>query len=423
MLADKDTPTTLSKLIKEWLISCICEYNDLPRILDILVVSLLHPSTARVSVQLFLNKILAQSASPSNQLISSTSSPNKSIAFYLNDELNSADGSSGQVTESSSLIRTIESKVYAISNEGGNVKYHVNDPSAASSTSQSANRANSKQAGNEKTFLLTSIDQSIPNRPLKNVNIELPLSILNAASLASQGSGISVRINPFGAAKTPTADSNMSDDFHNEFNNDLTDNADSSAKNAKLLENYKALKVGQLKQQQQQKNPTLNNRLSNSSSSLTASISPRGGKDLSMNSSQKTPSDTTNNISMDVTNETNDSSSSSSAPKRTSLEAEQYESTGGVVVTDEPVGGGSYDDDDGEANFDDEDDDPDEPDENDEEADFYHDIYPNDIYNENDDDETTNDPEVNCDYYSGAYSSQTRPNNMNNGADLGNLKI
>ncbi len=69
ILNDKKTPSALVKLIQEWLLTLICEYNDLPRILDILLVGLLHPNSARVSVQYFIHN-LVNSAVPSACLLS-----------------------------------------------------------------------------------------------------------------------------------------------------------------------------------------------------------------------------------------------------------------------------------------------------------------------------------------------------------------
>lgn len=79
ILNDKRTPSALVKLIQEWLLTLICEYNDLPRILDILLVSLLHPNSARVSVQYFIHN-LVNSAVPSGSLLSKMS--------YYNDDCN-----------------------------------------------------------------------------------------------------------------------------------------------------------------------------------------------------------------------------------------------------------------------------------------------------------------------------------------------
>ena len=133
ILGNKLTPAPLAKQIQEWLISCLCDYNDLPRILDILLVSLLHPNTARISVQYFLNNAILASSS---QLLSV-------LPFDLNDD------DSEQLNASN-----YESKVYAISNEGGNVKYHVN---AAGGVPSSAPSSSNQQ----QTFLLTSLaDQS-----------------------------------------------------------------------------------------------------------------------------------------------------------------------------------------------------------------------------------------------------------------------
>jgi hypothetical protein len=107
MLAEENaTSKTMSKLIQDWLLTCIFDYNDLPRIVDIMLVSLLHPGTARVSVQHFLNKVMSAS-SMSNKTDAEKSNENAENQKELD----------------------YESKVYAISNEGGNVKYHVNGSS------------------------------------------------------------------------------------------------------------------------------------------------------------------------------------------------------------------------------------------------------------------------------------------------------
>jgi hypothetical protein len=106
MLAGESaTSKTMSKLIQDWLLTCIYDYNDLPRIMDTMLVSLLHPGTARVSVQHFLGKVMSANSS-------------KAAEGKSSDEL-AADKE-----------LDYESKVYAISNEGGNVKYHVNGSSS-----------------------------------------------------------------------------------------------------------------------------------------------------------------------------------------------------------------------------------------------------------------------------------------------------
>jgi hypothetical protein len=131
------------------LISCICDYNDSPRLLDILLVSLLHPTTARVSIQHFLPNIIStttQSSSQSNHLL------NVLPFGQFNDEENTNNS-----------IDDYESKVYAISNEGGNVKYHVNQNEQQINTNNNNN--SSKQL-----FLLQS-DQNV--KPLGNPNVEL----------------------------------------------------------------------------------------------------------------------------------------------------------------------------------------------------------------------------------------------------------
>jgi hypothetical protein len=91
--------------------------------------------------------------------------------------------------------------------------------------------------------------------------MELPLSILNAASLSSHGQGINLRINPFLA--TTAGNNNSTGNANNTISNSLSnirnkldyedefDQLD-SAKNARLLENYKAIKAGQLKEKENQ---------------------------------------------------------------------------------------------------------------------------------------------------------------------------
>lgn len=225
--------------------SSICDYNDLPRILDVLLVSLLHPSTARVSIQHFINKILTTSVLTSSSL--SSQSPSKSINFYLNNEESVMDGG----LDSTDHIRAYESRVYAVSNEGGNVRYHVNGGTGASNSSATTPAKTPTEPN--KLLLLTQVDQSgAVNKPQRNLNVELPLSILNAASLGA--GGISLRINPFMVARNTAGgvgdlgDSlTTSDDFVDSTSNEF----DESAKNARLLENYKAIKVGQMQKEKE----------------------------------------------------------------------------------------------------------------------------------------------------------------------------
>ena len=87
-LIDKST-SPVNKLIQEWLSKSIND-GDLCRILDILIISLLHPNTTRVSVQ-FYNQ-LSNNSKPSN-VKNANSSENNNDSY--------------------------ESKVYAISNEKG----------------------------------------------------------------------------------------------------------------------------------------------------------------------------------------------------------------------------------------------------------------------------------------------------------------
>lgn len=137
-----------------------------------------------------------------------------------------------------------------------------------------------------KLLLLTQIDHQsgAVNKPAsqKNLNVELPLSIMNAASLGA--SGINLRINPFMFAKNTAnpidlGDSlPMSDDFVDLTSNEFED----AAKTNRLLENYKAIKVGQMqkeKEKQQQLSASLQKApigLSSSNSSIpTMSTSPK----------------------------------------------------------------------------------------------------------------------------------------------------
>lgn len=234
--------------------SSICDYNDLPRILDVLLVSLLHPSTARVSVQHFISKLLTTSLPTSGTGCTSGGSPNKSINFYLSaNNANNNDDGDGNF-DNIDQIRSYESKVYAISNEGGQVRYHVNGSSGGVGPNSVSTPAKTPTEAN-KLLLMAQADQSgAVVKSQKNLNVELPLSILNAASLGA--SGISLRINPFMMTKNGSlpagcvpdyGDSLTSDDFVDANSNDL----DESAKNARLLENYKAIKVGQIQKEKE----------------------------------------------------------------------------------------------------------------------------------------------------------------------------
>lgn len=209
-----------------------------------LLVSLLHPSTARVSIQHFINKILNSIPTTSH----SGGSPSKSANLYSNYD----DGDTS--LDNSDNIRMHESKVYAISNEGGQVRYHVNGSQIPSSVSTPAKTPTDQQNAN-KLLLMAHADQSgAVLKPQKNLNMELPLSVLNSASLGA--SGISLRINPFMMTKNGAqaaglalelGDSLASDDFADTNNNDL----DETSKNARLLENYKAIKVGQIQKEKE----------------------------------------------------------------------------------------------------------------------------------------------------------------------------
>ena len=226
MLNDKSTPSAIIKLIQDWLITLICDYNDLPRLLDILLVSLLQPSTARVSVQHFIANLITNSFQTTTLPINSTNDSTEPEPDY-------------------------ESKVYAISNEGGNVKYHVNELTN-----------NKKPTNQQQQFLLTSLNlnqssSSLPSltngsslnnslntngstsKLIKNPNVELPLSVLNASTLDK---GISLRINPneFINSKQTDKDDNL------ESTSDDYDHVDSH-ENTKILEKYKAMKANQFK--------------------------------------------------------------------------------------------------------------------------------------------------------------------------------
>lgn len=233
----------MMNIILEWLLSSICDYNDLPRILDVLLVSLLHPSTARVSIQHFVATVLNSIPTKTH---TTGGSPSKSVNFYPNSIYDDGETS----FDNSDSIRLYESKVYAISNEGGQVRYHVNG-SSVSTPAKTPTETN-------KLLLMTHADQSgaAVVKSQKNLNVELPLSILNAASLGA--SGISLRINPFTMTKSEThtpgsglelGDSLASDDLAADTNNNDLD--ESVKSNARLLENYKAIKVGQIQKEKE----------------------------------------------------------------------------------------------------------------------------------------------------------------------------
>lgn len=79
ILNDKKAPSAIVKLIQEWLMGLISDYNDLPRILDILLVSLLHPTSARVSIQYFVHNLLNSSVQNESFL---------SVTQYANEDSN-----------------------------------------------------------------------------------------------------------------------------------------------------------------------------------------------------------------------------------------------------------------------------------------------------------------------------------------------
>lgn len=215
MSEDGTSSKTLTKLIQDWLTTCIYEYNDLPRIFDIMLVSLLHPTTARVSVHHFLGKVMSASGLIGGDGVKDS-----------NGDMNDKDD--------------YESKVYAISNEGGNVKYHVSKDSPQLQTPGSS----------QQMLLLTSIDQTSASqsnsKPVKSSNIELPLSVLNAASLGSSNMGL--HINPFLAAKSSQSAAAKSSPNTVVTSNHEDEDETDSTRNAKLLESYKAIKASQMKE-------------------------------------------------------------------------------------------------------------------------------------------------------------------------------
>ncbi|ESN99153.1 hypothetical protein HELRODRAFT_189009, partial [Helobdella robusta] len=100
MLDDLDSDNQVySSLAKSWLISCV-KVNELSNIIEPVLKVLLHPDTARISVQQ-LEK-------------SSSMQPNKSLAT-----------SSQLLIQQSDQQEQNEQKVVAVSNEGGNIMYHV----------------------------------------------------------------------------------------------------------------------------------------------------------------------------------------------------------------------------------------------------------------------------------------------------------
>jgi hypothetical protein len=213
ILNDNKAPSAIHKLIQEWLLNLICEYNDLPRILDILLVSLLHPASARVSVQYFIHNLVNSSAQTQSLL--------SMMPYYAEHEA------------ANTSLADYESKVYAISSEGGNVKYHVNE-----------------QQQQQQSRVKTESLPANAARSLKNSIAELPLSILNAASLGNQS--LSLRINPFtskSSSNQSSANSTTLSEYTSEFqtlkgDEDVTSNEDNSdfmdfnAKNANFLERY-----------------------------------------------------------------------------------------------------------------------------------------------------------------------------------------
>ncbi len=95
-LADKCN-ANVNKYIQEWLLKCINDF-DLCCIMDILITCLLHPSTARVSIQFF----------NSNDAVNRVSASKA-------DSMATNRGSTSSVSD----LTDYESKVYAISNEKG----------------------------------------------------------------------------------------------------------------------------------------------------------------------------------------------------------------------------------------------------------------------------------------------------------------
>jgi hypothetical protein len=127
-------------------------------------------------------------------------------------------------------------------------------------------QTNTNVTSQQQILLLTSLDQSSQNssslnqnsttKPIRSTNVELPLSVLNPAALINPASSsIGLHINPFVVSKNSSAPSPSAmtpvsktsgiaeDDMDAESGGDQTDSA---AKNAKLLESYKAIKASQL---------------------------------------------------------------------------------------------------------------------------------------------------------------------------------
>ena len=94
-------------------------------------------------------------------------------------------------------------------------------------------------------------------KSLRNPNVELPLSILNAGSL---NQGISLRINPLTAKQTNQSSNSKNTSALSEYVNELhfnknnedettTDDENSNEKNANFLEKYKQIKKTQLEKE------------------------------------------------------------------------------------------------------------------------------------------------------------------------------
>jgi hypothetical protein len=150
--------------------------------------------------------------------------------------------------------------VTAISNEGGHVKYHVNEPGNGATKKQ--NGGQHQQQQQQQVFMTTTTESNHikTKQAVHNSSVELPLSILNATSINNQGQ-VSLRINPLISVKSNQASSSVTSDYTSEFMSsrrneddlstdeftDFNDNpSENSAKNSQLLEKYKQMKRSQL---------------------------------------------------------------------------------------------------------------------------------------------------------------------------------
>lgn len=196
----------VNRIIQEWLLRCIYD-SDLDRILNLFLVYLLHPATSRVSIQ-FINqeKPLEQSLDSSND-----------TSFDY------------------------ESKVYAISNEKGNIVYHVNDKQ---------DKASKPMPQNQQSILLASLPEAKINKQqvIKSFYLELPSSITNPTALHDK---LNLRINP-----------------NSEIGSDLDDNDVPLIKRATsesdFLQKYKALKQNEESKRTSKKSSSTSNKLDQS---------------------------------------------------------------------------------------------------------------------------------------------------------------